>query len=104
MQILQLQVTCSGVGRVVAIRDLLKENVPTGKTIVSARYEGGTSELIVATESLVGLNLAIGDIIDFWLDVEPADTGYSYQGRHISRPGFRVLSCIGLQKHADLDV
>lgn len=96
-EILELQLSVCGVCRFAGARDLEKDGVKTGRSAVTLKYEGGTSELIAPTSLVSGFR--DGDIVDCWLDVEPYDCGYEYGGRKISRPGFRVTGIKALRPH-----
>lgn len=96
-EFLELQMLVSGVCRFAGARELEKDGVKTGRSAITLRYEGGTSELIAPTSLVSGFRE--GEIVDCWLDVEPHDCGYEYDGRKISRPGFRVTGIKALRSH-----
>lgn len=96
-EFLELQMLVTGVVRFSGVKEFEKDGIKTGKCAITLRYEGGTSELMAPTSVVAGLRE--GDIVDCWLDVEPHDCGYDYEGRHVSRPGFRVIGIKALRAH-----
>lgn len=90
-----LQFQAVGSGRVTNIREGFKDNQPTGKSYLTLVFEGGQIEIQVETTKLE--NVEMGDIVQVWLTLQPFESGYMYQGRFISRLGFRVLNLIQIE-------
>lgn len=101
MQILTLEMSIFGRARIVDIREHVRDDKPTGKIYVTLRYEGGELNLPVEPRSIEGFG--IGDVVEVWLTSSPKDYQYTFQGRIISNPGFRVLGIAQMQK-VDLTV
>lgn len=97
-QILELTLQVVGTARIGGIRHFERDGAPTGKSSVTIRYEGGSTEL-VCPSSVLGA-LEPGFLVDVWLDVEPYDCGYDYQGRHVPKAGFSVVALKAICLHA----
>lgn len=84
-----------GKAYLVDAKPVLRDGVETGNYTATFRFMGGNCSVVVAGQVLQ--SYSIGQCCSVWFDVEPIDAGYLYQGRHVPRQGFRILSLIKME-------